>query len=262
MQVKDLMTRDFLVVGEDDGGVEVGDMLEKSRVSSAVVVKRDEVLGVVSKETFFSRFNSFCERRLEELKVKDLMQYDIGFLNETDDLKVAVLKLLESKSSVDRLPVLSSGKLVGMLSKIELTRLFADTMKRKFKVKDLMSFNPVTVNYYSPLADVVNEMVSSGVKRVLVMSGGTLVGMIAIKDISLSLFSEKRMCRTSNPVSVLNAEDIMTRGPVTIKSSADAAEAAKLMLDKKIGGIPVVDSHLEGIITRGCLLKGFQLSWK
>ena len=262
MQVRDLMTREVITVSEEDSAIKVGDALERENSSAAVVVKNGEVLGIVSKETFFSKIGLFCERRLEDFKVRDLMEYDVECVHEEDDLSVACLGLLNLKTNVDRLPVLSDGKLSGILSKLEFTDLFAKKMGKKFKVRDLMAFSPVTIDDYAPLNKIVDEMLSSGVKRILVMSGNRMVGIIAVKDISLSLFREKKMCKNFNPVSMLTAEDLMTRNPITVKSAADAASAAKIMVEKGIGGIPVVDKKLEGIITRGCLLKGFQLSWK
>jgi len=263
MQVKELMERDFLTVHEDDSALDVGNNLERGNAAAAVVVRHDEVVGIISKETFFSKISVFCERRLEEFKVKELMEYDVESVNEDEDVKVAASKLIESNSTIDRLPVLSGRKLSGMISKQEFTELFAKTMKKKFKVKDLMSFSPVTVEDYTALDKVVTEMLSSGVKRVLVMSGSNLVGVIAVKDISLSLFLEKKLCKSFNPVSILRAEDLMSRGPITVKPGEDAAIAAKIMVDKNFGSLPVVDGGvLQGILTRGCLLKGFQVSWK
>jgi len=262
MQVKELMSRDFLTVDEDDGGVGVGDKLERRNISAAIVLKRDTVLGLVSKETFFSKIDTFCTKPLEAFKVRDLMEYDVDFVNEDDDISVAGVKLLDSKSTVDRLPVLSDGKLTGIISKIEFTQLFANTMGRKYKVKDLMGFNPVTVADYTPMTKVVEEMLSSDIKRILVLSGNRLVGIIAVKDISLSLFLEKKMCKSFNPVSILTASELMTRNLITVTPKMDAAEAAKIMIDKKVGGLPVMNPNLEGILTRGCLMKGFQIMWE
>jgi CBS domain-containing protein len=54
----------------------------------------------------------------------------------------------------------------------------------------------------------------------------------------------------------------MTKNPLSVKRNTDAAEAARIMIENRIGGLPVVDGKLDGILTRGCLLKGFQISWK
>jgi CBS domain-containing protein len=55
----------------------------------------------------------------------------------------------------------------------------------------------------------------------------------------------------------MKASDIMTVGAATICSDASVPEAARLMLQYAISGLPVVDAagHLVGIITEGDFLR-------
>lgn len=55
----------------------------------------------------------------------------------------------------------------------------------------------------------------------------------------------------------MKASDVMTRSVVVIGSDSSVLDAAKLMLEKQISGLPVVDSraHLLGIVTEGDLLR-------
>ena len=48
----------------------------------------------------------------------------------------------------------------------------------------------------------------------------------------------------------MNAVEVMTRQVITIPSDASVLQAARLMLQKRISGLPVVDQqgHLVGII--------------
>ena len=52
-------------------------------------------------------------------------------------------------------------------------------------------------------------------------------------------------------------EDIMTSPVLTIDASADVGEAARIMVERRIGALPVTDAHrgLAGIITEIDLLK-------
>lgn len=53
----------------------------------------------------------------------------------------------------------------------------------------------------------------------------------------------------------LTARDIMTPDPVTIRPDATVTEAARLMVDKDIGALPVVEgSRLIGLVTEGDLI--------
>lgn len=55
----------------------------------------------------------------------------------------------------------------------------------------------------------------------------------------------------------MNASDAMTRRVITVGPDATILEAARLMLQNKISGLPVVDSkgHLVGIVTEGDFLR-------
>jgi CBS domain-containing protein len=51
---------------------------------------------------------------------------------------------------------------------------------------------------------------------------------------------------------------VMTKNVVVVESGREATEAAQVMLDHKIGALPVVDrGHLVGIITETDLLRAY-----
>ncbi|MDO5537316.1 MAG: CBS domain-containing protein, partial [Desulfovibrionaceae bacterium] len=60
-------------------------------------------------------------------------------------------------------------------------------------------------------------------------------------------------------LSEVKAKDIMTGNPVTVHPEDSIAQVASLMLEKKIGGLPVVDEtgHLVGVITDQDIFKVF-----
>lgn len=260
MQVKDVMSKEVLKVAAGDSALDTGVKMDSCEMSAAVVEEAGKLLGIVSKETFISNITRFCDTPIQSLKVEDFMEADIDTVEAEDDLSAAVDKLLTAKSIVDRLPVLADGAVVGLISTTDLTHIFAGEMEGRFKVADLMHYNPLTVSDYTPLSKVVDDIINLGVKRVMVMSGEKLVGIISVKDISLMVFREKVAFKGLDPMPHINAEDTMTRNPITVSKKADASEAAKVMVEKSIGGIPVVGDRLEGIITRADLLKGYQLT--
>ena len=56
---------------------------------------------------------------------------------------------------------------------------------------------------------------------------------------------------------MLRARDIMTRNPITISPETEIAEAAKLLLEKNINGVPVMSGtgQLVGIVCQSDLIK-------
>ncbi|MDH3287570.1 MAG: CBS domain-containing protein [Betaproteobacteria bacterium] len=77
----------------------------------------------------------------------------------------------------------------------------------------------------------------------VVDADGKLVGMAAERDLLLAA--------THYLQSAVEVGDIMHRGVVTVTSEMSVAEAATLMVEKRIGGLPVLDGgkQLIGIIT-------------
>jgi CBS domain-containing protein len=72
---------------------------------------------------------------------------------------------------------------------------------------------------------------------------GQLVGLVTHRDLLRSAMSRDRRSTT--------AGDIMTRDPEAVRPSTSLVRAARLMLEKKFGCLPVVehDNRLVGIIT-------------
>jgi CBS domain-containing protein len=59
----------------------------------------------------------------------------------------------------------------------------------------------------------------------------------------------------------MRADEVMTKDPLTIAPQAPVAEAVRLMLDRRVSGLPVVDAKgkLCGVITEGDLLRRSEL---
>lgn len=60
----------------------------------------------------------------------------------------------------------------------------------------------------------------------------------------------------------MKARDVMTTTVLTVRPEATVAEVARLMLDKHVSGVPVVDDRerLVGIVTEGDLMRRAELS--
>jgi len=112
------------------------------------------------------------------------------------------------------------------------------------KVKDYMTQNVFTANPKSTLKETLNIMNENGFRGMPVVDeNGILVGIIVKHVIEKSLHRPGIIPET--PV-----EWIMTKELVTAKPDDDIIIAALKIIDKKIGGLPVVvENKLVGIIT-------------
>ena len=117
-----------------------------------------------------------------------------------------------------------------------------------------MNRNLVTIAESSSCRDAVARMHRARVRHLPVLKGdGTLVGVITDRDLRHHLFSPPvYQAIGTSPIDML----LQAAPAVTVESSQDIAEAARVMLQDKIGSLPVVEGgRLVGIITETDLLR-------
>ena len=261
MIVGDLMNEKFPTISSSENALETGLIMEEQKIGTYIVEDDGVFQGVLSKETFVSNIYSHLDKPFSKLKVKDLMDETVNTTQVSDDIGKVVSLLVYQKNYIKILPVFENGKVIGIVSKEDFTRLFIKEISNKFKVADLMCYSPLTAYDHTPVNKVVEDMLNYSAKRLLILAGDSLVGLISIHDIGIHMFQNCISHDNCTNKTTLTARDIMTHDPVTIEPSKDAAEAAKIMLSEGFGGIPVCKDGLEGIISRTDLLKGFELQY-
>jgi acetoin utilization protein AcuB len=128
-------------------------------------------------------------------------------------------------------------------------------------VADLMSVAPITAGPQTPVLEARQLMLDRRIRHLLVTEGPKLVGIVTDRDIRLNLPSPATslsVWEINYLIARLTVGSVMTREVVTIGPQHDAREAARLMLDRRIGALPVVaEDVLVGIITETDLLRAF-----
>jgi acetoin utilization protein AcuB len=108
-----------------------------------------------------------------------------------------------------------------------------------------MTRSPVTVTPRNTLAKAQALMRAGGFRRVPVVSDGELVGILSERDLRQHL----------GYLESTRVDGAMTAAPMTVSSQMSVQDAARLLLEHKVGGLPVVDGgKLVGIVTTGDLL--------
>jgi CBS domain-containing protein len=119
-----------------------------------------------------------------------------------------------------------------------------------------MSRTPVTVSPSDSLKKVAHLMEGERIRHVVVVDGGCPTGIVSHRDVRVPPGSGERELSPASPVS-----QVMTEGPVTVSPDVALTEAVRVMLDRKIGALPVVEGDgLVGILTRADALEAL-LAW-
>jgi acetoin utilization protein AcuB len=103
---------------------------------------------------------------------------------------------------------------------------------------DLMTEKPVTIPVTSTAGQAMRLLESLDIRHLPVLDAGELVGMISDRDL--------RGVATEERIAELMAADV-----ISVDTEADVAEVVDLMVEFKIGAVPVVDGDgfLAGIVS-------------
>jgi CBS domain-containing protein len=133
-------------------------------------------------------------------------------------------------------------------------------------VKNWMTRDVITVDVNTGLAEAHRLMTEKHIRRLPVMKNNRLVGIVTLGDVreaepsdatSLSIWEVNYL------LSQLKIEKVMSQNPITISPHATIGEAAWLMLEYKVSGLPVVDKtgHIVGIITESDIFRMVVQEW-
>jgi len=129
------------------------------------------------------------------------------------------------------------------------------------KVRELMTGAPITVSPETPVFDARQTMIRERIRHLLVTEHHRLVGIVTDRDIRLNLPSQATslsVWEMNYLLAQLTVDKVMTTAVIIIGPDLDARDAARLMLEHKIGALPVLDAeHLIGIITETDVLRAF-----
>ncbi len=128
-------------------------------------------------------------------------------------------------------------------------------------VGDRMSHPVITIPPDMPVVDALNLMRTEHIRRTPVVKDGKLVGIVSDKDLlnaSPSPATTLSVWEINYLLSKITVEEVMTSDVITVTEDTPIEEAARIMADNKIGGLPVVrDGKVVGIITETDLFKIF-----
>ena len=129
-------------------------------------------------------------------------------------------------------------------------------------VKNRMTRNPITISPDTPVAEAQRIIRREKIHRLPVLNKKKeLVGIVTEKDLlyaSPSPATTLDIHEITYLLSQLTVKKVMSTQVLTITSDTVLEEAARIMVDSDIGGLPIVDSgSLVGIITESDLFKVF-----
>ncbi len=127
-------------------------------------------------------------------------------------------------------------------------------------VKEWMAADPIVVDENTSIMKATQLMKEHGIRRVPVVKGGKIVGIVSDRDIKEAAPSKATSLDVHELyylLSEIKIKDIMTPRPITLRENDSVEKAAVIMLENRISGMPVVDEEgrVLGMITQTDIFK-------
>ena len=168
--------------------------------------------------------------------------------------KISVAIELMKEKNLGGLPAVDDeNRVKAIITERDIANLFVDRISG-IKVSQVMSEKVITALPKTTIFEAERTMTTQGFRRLPIISDGKVIGIITAMDIirffgSGSVF---KYLQSGTIIQVLNtpALKIATEDVSTTTPNADVGQVAKIMHDKNIGAVPVVEKgKLVGIIT-------------
>ena len=129
------------------------------------------------------------------------------------------------------------------------------------KIKEWITREVITIEPEASVKAAFGKMKALGIRHLPVVKGGVLKGIVTDRDIRRPKISDvfkawDELYRINEDIQV---EDIMTTPVMTIEAGATVQATAQIMVEKRIGALPVTDKAgiLVGIIVESDVLRAF-----
>ena len=129
-------------------------------------------------------------------------------------------------------------------------------------ISERMSKPVITIHPDMPMQDALELMRKEHIRRLPVVDNhGRLIGIVSEGDLlhaSPSDATSLSVYEVNYLLSKITVEEVMSKIVITVTEDTPLEEAARIMADNKIGGLPVVrDNEVVGVITETDLFKIF-----
>ena len=128
-------------------------------------------------------------------------------------------------------------------------------------VGERMSRPVISVSPETPITEALAMFKREHIRRAPVMKNGKLLGIVSQSDLlnaSPSSATTLNVWELNYLISKVTVKDVMTKKVITVDKDTPIEEAARIMADTKIGGLPVTSAEkVVGMITETDLFKIF-----
>jgi len=244
-------------------------LMQKNDIKRIVVVKNNLPIGIITERDI----GNFLEkdktiRTLDQIPLNEIMSTGLVTitLDQQDHLVQCAIRM-ETFQISSVIVVDDDGKLLGITTKSDIVKNFANIYAGVYKVRDYMSKKVVTCRKSDSLLFVLNMLNKNKVARTVVTDNdGKPVGIVTYDTfLRNSEYFKGGKQNTRNylfpktSAKGMNVGGIVGNELLIVESEEDLTKAAKLMTKYKVSGVPTVDKNgnLEGVVSSSDIVRAY-----
>lgn len=273
--VKDLM-KEPITISKDSSVSQVIKKLLDQKIGRLLVSDGDKITSIIAeKDICFFLLSDETERILDQIHLTEISKPVFSVDKSTSIKECAMIMLEKGMGSV---AVSYDDKIVGIVTKTDLTRYYAENFAGKKWVGEYMSPYYAWVYSDTPLYCVVDKMLVDRVSRLILRNKNeTPEGILSFRDlffVSLYkgneedvidnrdadvpvVFKRKGFLSDSGFGGTTTAKQIMTNEIITVNYDEDLAKTCNTLLDNGINGVGVLSRYgtIIGILSKTDVVK-------
>jgi CBS domain-containing protein len=262
-KIKEYMRSPVYVIDKNEPIQRARNLMFKYGIGRLPVMDSGKLVGIVTKYDITNRLRQaspeWRRRPIDRVPINLVMTENPITIFQDATMPQAAELMMEN--DINGLPVERDGDIVGMITSRDMIRFFAE-QEIGARVGDLMNKNLLKVHRHHTIAHVLEQMNVQGISRALVYEdNNTLVGIVTRSGLTFSeMMGPKdemetkaiKMTRKESPAGRKQyryirevpfvAEDIMTSPIISISPEMKAVDAAKMLAEKHIIGMPVMET--------------------
>lgn len=224
----------------------IAEMLKSSHRRMPIVTNKLELVGVVTTSDILDAFlkNVDFDDTISSIMVRDIITCE-----PTDTIDFILNKFKISRRG--GFPVVQNSKLFGVISERDYVKHF-DEIDFKKNVGECMTKKPIVISSSVSILDCLRTLINTHYRRMPVVDAGKLIGIVTTTDL-LKYIHENDYEKSALDEAL---DPVIVKEVVKIDKSSPLADVIKIIKEKEVGGILVVDgATLEGMITERDILE-------
>ena len=255
MKVKEIMTEKIISVDKDIDLKHVLDLMKKHHITKIPVLENKKLVGIITDNNIVLKLGSIRKKGVPASRLHASSVTDKKIERIKSDTKIEKILKKVGEPGPTMLTVTEDDNLIGVVTKADLLPL----VDSKKQINEIMQKQIHTVSPDDRVVHARRKMIDENIARIPVVDNGNLIGMISDTEIMFALASVKRNFSTGHQKHQLDellVSDIMKKPAIWAETEISIVEAAKIMIDKHIGALPLMQGDtLAGIVTRTDIIR-------